>query len=79
MISSACLICFFLFQLLFVQLIPECFQQDRSVVDALHADTGAAAADSPVSRTAVDMSVEVGVGHAPADVKRCMGEYEKFL
>ena len=67
MISSVSSVVF-LFQLLFVQHIPECFQQDRSVVDALHADTGAAAADGPVRGVAVNMSVDVGVGHAPADV-----------
>ena len=58
----------FLFRLLFEHHIPECFEQDRCVADAFHADAGAAAADGPVRGVAVNMAVEVGVGHAPADV-----------
>ena len=58
----------FLFRLLFEQHISQCFQQYRSIINALHADAGAAAADGPVRGVAVNMAVEVGVGHAPADV-----------
>ena len=67
----------FLFFLLLEQFIPDSFQQNRCIVDALHTDACAAAADGPVSRDVVHMSEEVGVGHAAADVQRLVREHEE--
>ena len=69
----------FLFFLLLEQFIPDSFQQNRCIVDALHTDACAAAADGPVCGIVVNVSVEVCIRHAPADIERCVGEYKEFL
>jgi hypothetical protein len=64
---------------LFKHLIPQCFQQNWSVINPLNTDACTAAADRPVGRIVVYMAEKIGIGHASADIKRLMGENKEFI